>query len=350
MSIDIIRGHDSFFGPPSEHISIRKFLDDTTQHVFTSASDVLDHPGWQNLSEDERAAVAVECSAGTTELKAAVEEVWNNPMLSAHLHRAHASAVNAVYSQAGGLASKGRKRKHLPDPEAAETQPEVRALQKKLDAISLRCWALSQGSALFMRASKHSDYNALKCVKTSSTGCGTLTGSHPGPSSTPSARRSESLSRRDALVTLTVTSVLSSQTLADAIRAIPCEWSDMPTEVVDAHGNLVGYRYEDGEQGPETAARTEGCLLLIEGLVYGDGRPGDDYADKLLSHLESTQEQKRPQITKSPTSLSQTPLASLSIRVNQPYWMLHRGNCEHFVVVDEIRHVAVLTLCLPNWI
>ncbi|KAG9316396.1 hypothetical protein JVU11DRAFT_2429 [Chiua virens] len=33
----------------------------------------------------------------TTELKAAVGEVWNNPVLSAYLHRAHASAVNAVY-------------------------------------------------------------------------------------------------------------------------------------------------------------------------------------------------------------------------------------------------------------
>ena len=61
-------------------------------------------------------------------------------MLSAHLHRTHAAAVNAVYSQAGGSVPKGRKRKHMPDPETAEAQPEVRALQGKLDAISLRCW------------------------------------------------------------------------------------------------------------------------------------------------------------------------------------------------------------------
>lgn len=45
-----------------------------------------------------------------------------------------------MHSQAGGPASKGRKRKRLPDPEAAEAQPEVRALQEKLDAISLQCW------------------------------------------------------------------------------------------------------------------------------------------------------------------------------------------------------------------
>jgi snRNA-activating protein complex subunit 3 len=59
-------------------------------------------------------------------------------MLSAHLYRTHAAAVNAVRSQ--GPASKGRKRKHLPDPETAEAQPEVRALQEKLETISLRCW------------------------------------------------------------------------------------------------------------------------------------------------------------------------------------------------------------------
>lgn len=75
-----------------------------------------------------------------SELKAAVEEVWDNPMLSAHLYRTHAAAVNAVHNQGGGSTSKGRKWKHLPDPDTAGAQPEVRALQGKLEAISLRCW------------------------------------------------------------------------------------------------------------------------------------------------------------------------------------------------------------------
>lgn len=61
-------------------------------------------------------------------------------MLSAHLYRTHAAAVNAARSQAGGPTSKGRKRKHLPDPETAEAQPEVRALQERLETTSLRCW------------------------------------------------------------------------------------------------------------------------------------------------------------------------------------------------------------------
>src|SRR5216683_1470598 len=35
-----------------------------------------------------------------------------------------------------------------------------------------------------------------------------------------------------------------------------------------------------------------------------------------------------------------TPLSSLSLRLNHPYWLLHHGNCEHFLVVDQIRHVV----------
>lgn len=61
MSADITRGYDSYFGPPSEPISIRTFLDDTVSLVFPSEIDVLNHVGWQSLSKDERAAVEAEC-------------------------------------------------------------------------------------------------------------------------------------------------------------------------------------------------------------------------------------------------------------------------------------------------
>ncbi|KAF8135666.1 snRNA-activating protein of 50kDa MW C terminal-domain-containing protein [Boletus edulis] len=342
MSVDITRGYDSFFGPPSEPISVQNFLDDTASLTFPSASDVLNHASWQNLSEDERVVVEAECSGSIAELKAAVEELWDNPMLSAHLNRAHATAVNAVHCQAGGPVPKGRKRKHLPDPETAEAQPEVRALQEKLDAISLQCWRLNQESAFFMRAAKHSDLNALRHVKKSGHGtlvCNKL--SSPSPRFTGTSALNKSAPHRDALVTLTVHNrvpwihsqltrfsqhvVLSSQSLADFVRAIPCDSSEMPNEVLDSDGNVVGYSYEREEQAEETMTRSEeGCLLHIEGR-------------RLLAHLERLPAEKRLQITKSPTSLSQTTLASLTLRINQPYWMLHQGNCEHFVVVDEIR-------------
>jgi hypothetical protein len=32
-------------------------------------------------------------------------------------------------------------------------------------------------------------------------------------------------------------------------------------------------------------------------------------------------------------------LRALSLRINQPYWVLHHGNCEHWFAIDEIRSV-----------
>lgn len=237
-----------------------------------------------------------------------------------------------------------------------------------------------------MRASKRSDFNALKYVKKS--GYGTLAYNQPssqsaGAGSTLPSAVGGSSSHREALVTLTVYNrvpwihsqlvrfsqhvVLSSQTLADFVQVIPCDSSEMPNEEIDSHGNVVGYTYESEEAGARAA---EGCLLFIEGVVYGDGRPGDDYAEyalypmedrffdslhafhysKLLSHLQTVPEEKRPQITKSPTSLSQTPFTSLTLQINRPYWMLHQGNCEHFVVIDQIRHVPFLRVAVGRFV
>ncbi|KIK92826.1 hypothetical protein PAXRUDRAFT_829589 [Paxillus rubicundulus Ve08.2h10] len=366
MSVDISRGYDSFFGPPSEPISIRKFLDDAASLPNPSAEDILSHPGWQQLSEDERAAVEAECSESVAGLKSTVEEVWDNPMLSAHLYRMHDTTANTICGEANPSAPKGRKRKRLPVPGEDVVVPEVRALQEKLDSISLGCWRLNKESALFMRTPKHSDFNALKSIKKS--GHGKLINNIPTSppnqpfrrGSTPDSLRSPSLSPTpvhvpsDALITLTVHkrvpwvhsqltrlsqhTVLSSQTLADFIHSIPCDSSEMPVEQLDSEGDVLGYIYSTQEQslGAGTHAE-EGCLLLIDGVVYGDGRPTEDYADKLLSHLQTLPLGKRPQITKSSTSVNQTLLASLTLRVNYPYWMLHQGNCEHFIVVDQIR-------------
>jgi snRNA-activating protein complex subunit 3 len=36
-------------------------------------------------------------------------------------------------------------------------------------------------------------------------------------------------------------------------------------------------------------------------------------------------------------------LSTLALRLNQPYWMLHAGNCEHTLVIDEIRYVVTFS-------
>lgn len=60
------------------------------------------------------------------------------------------------------------------------------------------------------------------------------------------------------------------------------------------------------------------------------------YIRRILNHI-STASKSKPHVQKGPSTLEQTSLASLSLRINEPYWMVHRGNCEHFIVVDQIR-------------
>ena len=40
------------------------------------------------------------------------------------------------------------------------------------------------------------------------------------------------------------------------------------------------------------------------------------------------------------SKMHETTFSSLSLRLNHPYWLVHHGNCEHFLVVDQIRYVC----------
>lgn len=58
---------------------------------------------------------------------------------------------------------------------------------------------------------------------------------------------------------------------------------------------------------------------------------------KLIAHYENFPCTGREPIKKASTSIYETSLSSLSVRLNQPYYLLHQGNCEHFIVIDQIR-------------
>lgn len=60
-------------------------------------------------------------------------------------------------------------------------------------------------------------------------------------------------------------------------------------------------------------------------------------SSKLIEQIGLMPEGKRPKIMKADSTLATTKLDSLLIRINEPYYMLHHGNCEHFIVVDQIR-------------
>lgn len=288
-----------------------------------------------------------------SDLKSSLEQVWDNPVLSAHVLRQHESTVATVCGQADAPAPKGRKRKRHIAPEGSESTPEVLQLQEKLDAVNLRCWRLTMESALCMRAVKNSDYNALNAPKKTRTGVlHILDHGDVGAtrSSTPDSLRNlnpDAISYPNAVISLTVYNrisylpscltrssqhaVLSTQTLGDLLRVLPCASSNMPMEELDAEGDVSGYNVTN--QTGEHA----GCLFCIEDLIYGDGRETADYAEKLIAYFQKRPEEKRPQIKTASTSACTTTFNALTLRLHQPYWILHQGNCEHFFVIDQIR-------------
>ncbi|KAG2345564.1 hypothetical protein BDR05DRAFT_988652 [Suillus weaverae] len=344
------RGFDSYFGPPSQPINVAEFLQQANSALlsgpFTNAS-------WEQLTPEHRNAVEAEITESISDLKSSLEQVWDNPVLSAYVMRQHEFTVASVRGQADAPAPKGRKRKRHIAPEGSECAPEVLQLQEKLDAVNLRCWGLTVESALCMRAAKNSDYNALDAPKKMGTGV-LCTLDHGGVgvmrSLTTNSLRSPSpdaISYPNAVISLTVYNrisylpscltrssqhaVLSTQTLGDLLRVLPCASSNMPIEELDIEGDVSGYNISD--QTGEHA----GCLFCIEDLIYGDGREPADYAEKLIAHFQKLPEDKRPQIKKALTSASETTFNALTLRTHQPYWILHQGNCEHFFVIDQIR-------------
>jgi len=176
---------------------------------------------------------------------------------------------------------------------------------------------LPQEAAVFIRGPKNSDINTLTEIKQAKNG------STPDP--------------HPAVVTVSVYNrltwsynfvyrssqhvVLSSNTLGELYNVIPCPSKELPDEsTVD--GLLVGY-----ESGP--SKYPGGYVVVIEGTAYGEGLTENDYASKLVAHTS------KPLAIGSKTH--ETPFSSLSLRLNHPYWLVHHGNCEHFLVVDQIR-------------
>ena len=132
------------------------------------------------------------------------------------------------------------------------------------------------------------------------------------------------------------------------MNCIPCVSNEIPEEVYEGD-ELIGY-------DPNTIHKNTGAVVLIEDVLYGDDEGEQDYAkcvsfagcvspwahspirySKLLKQLEELSLDQLDPLVKSPTSLNTTLLSSLSLKLNKPYWFLHQGNCEHFLVFDQIR-------------
>ena len=65
---------------------------------------------------------------------------------------------------------------------------------------------------------------------------------------------------------------------------------------------------------------------VVDGLLHPPS--------KLVAHI--------PEPLTIGSKMNETLFSSLSLRINHPYWLVHHGNCEHFLVVDQIRYVFSL--------
>ncbi|KAF9454032.1 hypothetical protein P691DRAFT_798945 [Macrolepiota fuliginosa MF-IS2] len=220
---------ESHFGPESDPIDISQFVQRAGEER-NAAVEALERQ-WAALSEEKKTGLANECRQDThAYVKSALQHTWNNPSLSSFLLKEH-ERMTVMLSPRQSKSGRSVRRAHFPPPDTLP--PEVGVLHKSLNDIKLSSWTPCYVS----RLSQHA--------------------------------------------------FLSSQTLHDLCKAIPCT-------------------------------------------------PYAAKIAKLVDHLEAT---SKPTVSvqKAPKSLSETVLSSLCFRINEPYWMLHRGNCEHFIVIEQIR-------------
>ncbi|KAJ3494715.1 hypothetical protein NLJ89_g10746 [Agrocybe chaxingu] len=218
----------------------------------------------------------------------------------------HDHIVCALHSVNSKTSKPGRKA-NLPDPDTLSLQ--VTNLQKTMDAVSLKSSKLNTDAVLFMRSPKNSDQNILDKVMPA--GSEIVAGNHDAilimsiHDRVPWGPSYVTRSSQHAL--------LASQTLQDFCDTIPCVSNNLPMEAGMPQGN--------------------DSVIVIESLAYGSG----GHAEKLFEHLKRLGKKESESISKAPSSLQGTKFSSLTLRLNEPYWLVHRGNCEHFVVIDQIR-------------
>jgi snRNA-activating protein complex subunit 3 len=164
---------DSRFGPPSEPIDIGQFLASAREldSISTSGSapsvsplSKLNIPAFsefKSLPSSRHEALSAQCSVDdiSTQLNATL----SSPILTAHIIRSHRAVLSSIFDAVDTSKSRRRARRDVMDPEN-ETNAEVRELQASLDTVQLRAMKLDMQSAIFLRTSTNSDYNALSSV------------------------------------------------------------------------------------------------------------------------------------------------------------------------------------------
>ncbi|KAJ7045690.1 snRNA-activating protein of 50kDa MW C terminal-domain-containing protein [Mycena alexandri] len=294
------------FGPPSELVNVAQFVQSTPQ-----VPPPVQHPP----------EIAEQCSVA--DIRDSITSVGNDAHAMAYLIKSHEYEVSSLHMAAERTA---RTRKRPPARDTSNDTQDTARLQSELDGVALESWKLQPTSGIFIRPVKSSDQNTLTHVKTTRTDDARLSAHTQQALLTVTVH--DKLAWRQTHVSRSSQHVLlSSQTLGDLFDMIPCTSNEITEEIMDA-GRVIGYR--------DAVPTRPGSVICIEGLAYGDGESESDYADKLIQHLQNTSKEPAS-LSKAPTTMHDTPLSSLSLRIGEPYWLLHHGNCEHFIVIEQIR-------------
>ncbi|KZV73290.1 hypothetical protein PENSPDRAFT_627455 [Peniophora sp. CONT] len=308
---------ESIFGPPSELIDIGALPD---------ASAELDG-AWAQLdaliagTEPEKPEkMKAECSVDG--FRSDMEEALHDPRRYILAWAPHERTLRALEDTKMRARSRKRGRELKED---ADLTPETRAFKDKLDAVALKCWPMPDGAALFIRGGMNKDRNALHKIKATRNGAIPKAGDVVLTASVYARGRYtwHTVSR------LSQHALLGHQTLGDLYDIIPCATNELPAETGTPDGYDAGAR-----------AESLGAVMVIEGVAYGDGLSENDYSDKLIEKLSDPPQKG--------DAMHQIRLDSLAIRLNEPYWLLHEGSCEHFIVFDQIRFWQPQTTDVPD--
>lgn len=251
--------------------------------------------------------------------------LWDNPTVSAYLIKEHEAFANSASAKAKRA---GKKKAPTTTSESEVVAPEVVALKKALGEVRLGSWKVNETSSTFVRAPRNADYNTISEEKSSN-----------GP-----VLITEGSNERHAVLTASIYSkvtwgpsyisricqhaYLSCQTLQDVYDALPCVFK------VPKNGAAHPESWCNGIQ--------PGCVICVEDTLYPDRLDvgtDPDLAEQVLLQMRNTRKGGEGVVgmSKSRQVTAQVKLSSLSISLHKAYPIIHGGNCEHFLVFEQIR-------------
>ncbi|KAL8279181.1 hypothetical protein RQP46_008437 [Phenoliferia psychrophenolica] len=264
-----------------------------------------------------------------------------------------------------------------------QTDPQLAGLLESAQASTLQILKPIKDIELFLRKTRTPDYNTLTVPREAAPSRSALANTvsplssliysitmHSIPRIT---NRSPFPTRAQSLEVLGGTTLWEiKENLRAGGDSIPSVAESDGGEDVEMEGHHWGTRAARPTRWTNER-RVAGAVWGVEGVLYGDHEDGKvDYAEMVAALVDSTAWASKRQSRHESTdidvngqseldeggpeagdsaevdgrpdwtvggSMQQTLIGELELKVGEPYWFMHQGNCEHIWTVDKIRHV-----------